>query len=63
MSFQNISLWKLAIMLVVARIVMILALLGSSAKNLFSASITEDVVIKLKKDMDYIVEPLDRIPR
>lgn len=50
-------------MLVVARIVMILALLGSSAKNLFSASITEDVVIKLKKDMDYIVEPLDRIPR
>ena len=63
MSFQNISLWKLAIMLVVARIVMILALLGSSAKNLFSASITEDVIIKLKKDMDYIVEPLDRIPR
>ena len=63
MSFQNISLWMLAIMLCVAGIVIILALLGSSAKNLFSASITEDVVIKLKKDMDYIVEPLDRIPR
>ena len=63
MSFQNISLWKLAIMLVVARIVMILALLGSSAKNLFSASITEDVAVKLKKDMDCVVEPSDGIPR
>lgn len=63
MSFQNISLWKLAIMLIVAGVVIILALLGSSAKNLFSASITEDVAVKLKKDMDCVVEPSDGIPR
>lgn len=54
---------EVSIMLVVARMVILLALLGSSAKDLFSASITENVAIKLKKDMDYIVEPLDRIPR
>jgi hypothetical protein len=62
-SFQNIALWKLAIIFVVTGIVIILALLGSSAKNLFSVSITEDVTVKLKKDMDCVVEPSDGIPR
>ena len=63
MSFQNIALWKLAIIFVVAGVVIILALLGSSAKNLFSESITEDVSVKLKKDNDCVVEPSDDIPR
>lgn len=63
MSFQNIALWKLAIIFVVAGVVIILALLGSSAKNLFSESITEDVSVKLKKDNDCVVEPSDGIPR
>jgi hypothetical protein len=62
-SFQNISLWKLALILIVAGIVIILALLGSSAKNLFSDSITEDVTVKLKSDNDCVVEPSDGIPR
>jgi hypothetical protein len=63
MSFQNISLWKLAVIFVVAGVVIILALLGSSARNLFSGSITEDVSIILKKDNDCVVEPSDGIPR
>ena len=63
MSFQNIALWKLAIIFVVAGVVIILALLGSSAKNLFSESITEDVSVKLKTDNDCVVEPSDGIPR
>ena len=63
MSFQNISLWKLAIIFVIAGAVIILAMLGSSAKNLFSGSITEDVSVMLKKDNDCIVEPSDGIPR
>jgi hypothetical protein len=62
-SFQNISLWKLALILIVAGIVIILALLGSSAKNLFSDSITEDLTVKLKSDNDCVVEPSDGIPR
>jgi len=63
LSFQNISLWKLAIIFVVAGIVIILALLGSSAKTLFSGPITEQVHVMLKKDNDCIVEPSDGIPR
>ena len=55
--------WKLAIIFIVAGVVVILALLGSSAKNLFSAAVTEDVAVKLKKDNDCIVEPSDKIPR
>jgi hypothetical protein len=62
-SFQNISLWKLALIFIVAGIVIILALLGSSARNLFSGSITEDVPVMLKKDNDCVVEPSDGIPR
>jgi hypothetical protein len=55
--------WKLALIFIVAGIVIILALLGSSAKNLFSKAITEDVPVKLKKDTDCVVEPSDNIPR
>jgi len=62
-SFQNISLWKLAVIFVVAGVVIILALLGSSARNLFSGSITEDVSVMLKKDNECVVEPSDGIPR
>ena len=63
MSFQNISLWKLAIILIVSGVVIILALLGSSARNLFSGSITEDVSVILKRGNDCVVEPSDDIPR
>jgi hypothetical protein len=63
LSFQNISMWKLALIFIVAGIVIIIALLGSSAKNLFSKAITEDVPVKLKKDNECVVEPSDTIPR
>ena len=63
MSFQNISPWKLAIIFIVAGVVIILALFGSSARNLFSGSITEEVPVMLKKDNDCVVEPSDGIPR
>ena len=48
---------------IVAGIVIIIALLGSSAKNLFSKAITEDVPVKLKKDNECVVEASDSIPR
>ncbi len=63
MSFQNISMWKLAIIFIVAGAVIIFALLGSSAKNLFSKSVSEDVSVKMKKDGDCVVEPSDQVPR
>jgi hypothetical protein len=62
-SFQNISLWKLALIFIVAGVVIILALLGSSARNLFSGSITEDVPVMLKRDNNCVLEPSDGIPR
>jgi hypothetical protein len=62
-SFQNISLWKLALIFIVAGVVIILALLGSSARNLFSGSITEEVPVMLKRDNNCVVEPSDGIPR
>ena len=63
LSFQSLSLWKLAIIFVVAGAVIILAMFGSSLKNLFSDSITEEVPVMLKKDKECIVEPSDGIPR
>jgi len=63
MSFQNMSMWKLAIIFIVAGAVIIFALLGSSAKNLFSKSVSEDVSVKMKKDGDCVVEPSDQVPR
>ena len=63
MNFQNISIWKLAIIFIVSGVVIILALLDSSARNLFSGSITEEVPVILKKNNDCVVEPSDRIPR
>jgi hypothetical protein len=63
MSFQNISMWKLAAIFIVAGAVIIFALLGSSATTLFSKGATEDVPVKLKKDNECIVEATDNIPR
>jgi len=63
LGFQDIALWKLAIIFVVAGAVIIFALLGSSTRNLFSDAITEPVAVILKNENDCIVEPSDGIPR
>ena len=63
MSFQNISIKKLAIIFIVAGFIIVFALLGSSAKNLFRNSVIEDVTVKIKKSGDCIVEPSDKVPR
>jgi len=63
MSFQNISIQKLAIIFIVAGVVIVFAIMGSSAKSLFSNSITENVNVKLKQGSECIVEPSDKVPR
>ena len=62
-SFQNVSLGKLALIFIITGIVIILALLGSSVKNLFSGSVTKHVTVILKKGNECVVEPSDGIPR
>src|SRR5215510_4942280 len=63
MSFQNISIQKLAIIFIVAGVVIVFAIMGSSAKSLFSNSITENANVKLKQGNECIVEPSDKVPR
>ena len=63
MSFDNISFGKLAIIFIIAGVVLVVAILGPSATNLFSDSITEEAEVKMKQGDNCIVEADDRIPR
>jgi hypothetical protein len=63
MSFEEISLKKLAIIFIIAGVVLVFALMGSSVTNLFSASITEEAEVKMKQAGDCVLEPSDGIPR
>jgi flagellar basal body-associated protein FliL len=63
MSFEGISFGKLAIIFIVAGVVLVLAIMGSSATNLFSQGVTEDAKVKIKHQGNCIVEASDEIPR
>ena len=63
MSFEGISYGKLAIIFIVAGVVLVLAIMGSSATSLFSQSITEDAKVKIKHQGNCVVEASDNIPR
>jgi hypothetical protein len=63
LSFESISPKKLALIFGIAAVAIIFALMGSSAKNLFSGSITDEAVIKIKQGPNCIVEGGDEIPR
>ena len=61
LGFESISPTKLALIFGIAAIVIIFALLGS-AKSLFSGSITDDAIVKIKEGNNCVVEGTDRIP-
>ena len=63
MSFESVSPTKLALIFGIAAVAIILALLGSSLKSLFSGSITDDAIVKIKEGNNCVVEGTDRIPR
>ena len=64
MSFEGISFTKLAIIFIIAGVVIVFAIMGSSATNLlFSDSITEEAEVKMKQGGNCVVEPSDTIPR
>src|SRR3712207_4084151 len=65
MSLHDISLKRLAIIIIVAGVIIVFAISGFQARNLFAPSITEDaqVVIKNEQDGTCIVEGSDRVPR
>jgi hypothetical protein len=65
MSLHDISLKRLAIIMIAAGVIIVFALSGFQARNLFAPSITEDaqVIIKNQQDGTCIVEGSDRVPR
>jgi uncharacterized membrane protein len=56
LSFESISPAKLALIFGIAAVVIIFALLGSSAKSLFSGSITDYAIVKIKEGNNCVVE-------
>ena len=63
MSFEGISFGKLELIFIVAGVVLVLAIMGSSATNLFRQSVTEDATVKIKQEGNCVVEASDEIPR
>ena len=63
MSFESISPKKLGLIFGIAAVVIIFALLGSSAQNLFTGSTTDEAMVKIKEGTNCIVEAGDNIPR
>ncbi|HZB79924.1 MAG TPA: hypothetical protein VE264_01460 [Nitrososphaera sp.] len=65
MSLHDISLKRLAIIIIAAGVIIVFALSGFQARNLFAPSITEDaqVIIKNQQDGTCVVEGSDRVPR
>lgn len=63
LSFESISPAKLALIFGIAAVAIIFALLGSSAKSIFSGSITDGAIVKIKEGNNCVVEGTDRIPR
>jgi hypothetical protein len=63
LGFESISPTKLALIFGIATVVIIFALLGSSAKSLFIGSIIDDAIMKIKEGNNCVVEGTDSIPR
>jgi len=64
MSLHDLSLKTLAVIIIAAGVLIVFAISGFQARNLFAPSITEDVQVSIKnQDGTCIVEGSDRIPR
>ena len=63
MSFQDLSLKKLAIILIAAGVIVVFAISGFQARNLFAPSVTEESNVKIKQGGTCVVEGSDRVPR
>jgi hypothetical protein len=65
MSLHDLSLRTLALIIIAAGVIIVFAISGFQARNLFAPSITEDaqVVIKNQEQGTCVVEGSDRVPR
>jgi hypothetical protein len=65
MSLHDLSLKTLALIIIAAGVIIVFAISGFQATDLFAPSITEDaqLVIKNQEDGTCVVEGSDRVPR
>lgn len=65
MSLHDLSLRTLAIIIIAADVIIVFAILGFQARNLFAPSITKNAHISIKNPVDgtCVVEGSDRVPR
>jgi hypothetical protein len=65
MSLHDLCLKTLAIIIIAAGVLIVFAISGFQARNLFAPSVTEDVQVSIENEQDgsCIVEGSDRVPR
>ncbi len=63
MSFEGISLKRIAIIMIAAGILVVFAISGFQATNLFAPSVTEEAQVLIKQIDKCVVEGSDRVPR
>jgi hypothetical protein len=64
MSFHDLSLKTIAVIMIAAGVIIVFALSGFQARSLFAPSITEDAQVVIKnQDGTCVVEGSDRVPR
>ena len=63
MSFQDLSLKKLAIILIAAGVAIVFVISGFQARNAFAPSVTEEAQVTIKQGDICAVEGSDRVPR
>ncbi len=63
MSFQDISMKKLAIIIIAAGVIVVFVLSGFQARNVFAPSVTEEAQVSIKQGTTCVVEGSDRVPR
>jgi hypothetical protein len=63
MSFQDISMKKLAIIIIAAGVIVVFVLSGFQARNVFAPSVTEEAVVSIKQGSTCVIEGSDRVPR
>jgi hypothetical protein len=65
MSLHDLSLKTLAIIIIAAGVLIVFAISGFQARNLFAPSVTEDAQVSIENEQDgsCIIEGSDRVPR
>ena len=62
-GFESLSLKKLALIMIAAGVIIVFAISGFQARNLFAQAVTEETTVGIKQGTNCVVEGSDRVPR